>query len=656
MQINFEKMGRKIALLLILLLAVDSISRFAGTGKVYAETESRITVRAELSSGESIAGSGDTLLEAVGGFETARKITVLEICSGTMLAEDWQKLANFSILTEFLVGEAVRADSLIPGVEDWDSSYIPKTVTKVQIPEGVAQIGTGTFSRCSELREVTMPESMKQIGAGAFYACKNLTAFHMNENLETIDARAFDRCGRLSELTLPAGLKTIGNNAFISCSSLKTMTIPDSVTTLGSGVFDCCSSLKEVTLSDRLGTIPEYTFRSCSRFERLNIKISDTENVTPLSASEFSFQLCSESRVAAFYTVAGELLSGAALQRAAEAYLAVEDGDTGDSRWYGCEIEKTGAVETPTPTPTLTPTPTPTPTSEPTPTPPPAAPTEEPVPTVMPTITPTPVPSPETTPTLAPDPAPTAAATGGSDKDVSDIAEGLGVSGETAEKIQGVAKELEVSKDTILVTDKTITTKKNDKDIKGAYFARIQARVSQVTENNIKLTWNSIKGADGYRIYSNRCNTRKYIYEYKLSKTIKNKNTRSYIKRKCKKGTYYKFVVRAYKVIDGRKVTIAVSKTIHVVTNGGANGNPGSVRLNKTKKTLKTGKTFRLKAKEIRKDKKLRHHREIAFESSNPKVAAVSQKGSIRAKKKGKCTIYIYAQNGIYKKVKVKVT
>ena len=45
----------------------------------------------------------------------------------------------------------------------------------------------------------------------------------------------------------------------------------------------------------------------------------------------------------------------------------------------------------------------------------------------------------------------------------------------------------------------------------------------------------------------------------------------------------------------------------------------------------------------------------LSFESSNPKIAAVSSKGVIKAKKKGTCTIYIYAQNGICKKVTVKV-
>ncbi len=312
----------------------------------------------------------------------------------------------------------------------------------------------------------------------------------------------------------------------------------------------------------------------------------------------------------------------------------------------------------PQPTPTMEPTPTPVVT--PTPSAPPL-PTEPPVPTETPVPTEPPAPSvtPEAMPSLAPTPSPVAtpevSATPLPDKNISAITDGLGVSPDTAVKIQAAAKELDVPMDTILVTEQTIQSQKTDKDIKGAYFARIQARASQITENNIKLTWNRVKGADGYEVYGNRCNTKKWIYEYKRKNTIKNGAKKSYIDRKCKKGTYYKYMVRAYKMIDGKKVTIAASKTIHVITKGGKNGNARSVKLNKNKVTLKAGKTWRIKAKEIKESKPLRHHREVSFESSRPQTATVSKKGVIKAKKKGKCTIFAYAQSGVYRKVQVTV-
>ena len=311
----------------------------------------------------------------------------------------------------------------------------------------------------------------------------------------------------------------------------------------------------------------------------------------------------------------------------------------------------------PTPTPVPTPVPTqgsprPTEIPEPTGTPVPSAspsPTKTPVPSVTPGQKPSPSPAPSLTPAPQASPSPLP------EKDLSAIQDGLGVSPDTAVKIQAAAKELDVPMDTVLVTEQTIQSQKTDEDIKGAYFARIQARASQITEKNIKLSWNRVKGADGYEVYGNRCNTKKWIYEYKLKKNIKNGDKKSYIDRKCKKGTYFKYIVRAYKIIDGKKVTIAASKTIHVTTKGGKNGNAKSVKVNKNKITLKAGKTWRIKAKEIKESKPLRHHREVSYESSHPKALSVSKKGVIKAKKKGKYTVFAYAQSGVYRKVQIRV-
>ena len=320
---------------------------------------------------------------------------------------------------------------------------------------------------------------------------------------------------------------------------------------------------------------------------------------------------------------------------------------------------------TPVPTPTLEPTPTPIPTPIPTMGPPKSTetpePTGTPVPTAVPSpavspaasATPEPARSPEPAPSLAP--VPQASPSPLPEKDLSAIQGGLGVSPDTAVKIQAAAKELDVSLDTVLVTEQTIQSQKTDEDIKGAYFARLQARASQITEKNIKLTWNRVKGADGYEVYGNRCNTKKWIYEYKLKKNIKNGDKKSYIDRKCKKGTYFKYIVRAYKIIDGKKVTIAASKTIHVTTKGGKNGNAKSVKVNKNKVTLKAGKTWKIRAKEIKESKPLRHHREVSYESSRPKALPVSKKGVLKAEKKGKYAVFAYAQSGVYKKVLVTV-
>ena len=72
---------------------------------------------------------------------------------------------------------------------------------------------------------------------------------------------------------------------------------------------------------------------------------------------------------------------------------------------------------------------------------------------------------------------------------------------------------------------------------------------------------------------------------------------------------------------------------------------------------IKVGKKLKIKAKAVPSSKKLKakNHRKLAYESSNPTVATVSAKGKITAKKAGKCYVYVYAQNGVFKKIKVTV-
>jgi hypothetical protein len=48
-------------------------------------------------------------------------------------------------------------------------------------------------------------------------------------------------------------------------------------------------------------------------------------------------------------------------------------------------------------------------------------------------------------------------------------------------------------------------------------------------------------------------------------------------------------------------------------------------------------------------------HRRIAFESSCPRIAAVSSGGTITAKRKGTCYVYVCLQNGRYHRLKIVV-
>ena len=215
---------------------------------------------------------------------------------------------------------------------------------------------------------------------------------------------------------------------------------------------------------------------------------------------------------------------------------------------------------------------------------------------------------------------------------------------EQAQKEQAQAKTTAVEE-----THKTITSANTDKgDVAGSKFAALKVKAKEGNKS-VKLSWSRVNGADGYIIYSAPCGKKmERIKELTASK-------KTYTVRKLLKGRYYKYMVVAYKNIYGEKRVIATSVSVHVATKGGKYGNPTAVTYGKSKVSVKTGKTFTLKAGLKTKTKVKTHIAKFRYESADPSVATVNRKGVIKAKKKGTCTIYVYAQNGVYAKVTVKV-
>ncbi len=169
-------------------------------------------------------------------------------------------------------------------------------------------------------------------------------------------------------------------------------------------------------------------------------------------------------------------------------------------------------------------------------------------------------------------------------------------------------------------------------------------------DKKISLSWLKYKGAAGYEIYWSYCNGKK-VYK-KVTSTKKLKATHK--KLSYKKS--YKYFVIAYKMIGDKKVYIAKSPQIHVAMKKDKRTNAKKVTVKKSKVTLKPGKTSKIKASMTREDKKkklLQHAVKFRYYTDDYRVAKVDKKGKIKAVAPGKCNIYVIANNGVYKKVKV---
>ena len=114
-------------------------------------------------------------------------------------------------------------------------------------------------------------------------------------------------------------------------------------------------------------------------------------------------------------------------------------------------------------------------------------------------------------------------------------------------------------------------------------------------------------------------------------------------------------------MVNGKKEYISNGSTFHaVLPNNKTYTNAKNIKVNKKKYTLKKGKKARIRTVIVKQKKNLRllskgHGPTLTYTSSNSAVASVSKNGNLKAKKKGKCFIYVRALNGAYKKIKVTV-
>ena len=113
-------------------------------------------------------------------------------------------------------------------------------------------------------------------------------------------------------------------------------------------------------------------------------------------------------------------------------------------------------------------------------------------------------------------------------------------------------------------------------------------------------------------------------------------------------GCAYEFVE-----VDGK--VISTSKVAHVATAGGKVTNPKRVKA-QAQQVVGVGKVKKLGAKQVNpKTGTVKKHAKLRYESTNTKVAKVSKSGKVKGVAAGKCTVWVYAQNGAAKKITVTV-
>lgn len=170
----------------------------------------------------------------------------------------------------------------------------------------------------------------------------------------------------------------------------------------------------------------------------------------------------------------------------------------------------------------------------------------------------------------------------------------------------------------------------------------------------ITISWRSYENADGYDCYWSYCDGKRSYKKLATVKAAKDRVTN----RRLDNNRQYKYFVAAYKLIDGKKVYIAKSNTLHVALKDAKATNAKKVTVNQTNVRLKAGDTFVIRSRtrlENTNKKELLHAAAYRYYTSDQSVASVSKTGKIKALKSGTCVIYVVANNGVYGTIKVTV-
>ena len=137
-------------------------------------------------------------------------------------------------------------------------------LTNLKIPDSVKTIGEGEFYGCKNLENINIPNGVKKIDSFTFYLCESLTNITIPDSVTSIGSTSFSGCKNLANITIPNGVTSIEGFAFEGCTNLTNITIPDSVNSIGAGAFASCSSLKSVKVPEGVTVIDAYTFNGCA--------------------------------------------------------------------------------------------------------------------------------------------------------------------------------------------------------------------------------------------------------------------------------------------------------------------------------------------------------------------------------------------------------
>lgn len=183
--------------------------------------------------------------------------------------------------------------------------------------------------------------------------------------------------------------------------------------------------------------------------------------------------------------------------------------------------------------------------------------------------------------------------------------------------------------------------------------------------SKLKATWGAVDYADGYEIYGKKRGGGA-LGDADLILTVGSGAATSAVISQIAGGApvttnNYKFVIKAYRMVDGKKEYIATGLVVHVAGKNSAKyTNVAKLKADASGYTMAVGETRLISLTVTKKQtsKKLLPKKSIArrrYLTTNASVATVSSAGVVTAVGQGTCYVYIKAANGRQTKIKITV-
>ena len=191
-------------------------------------------------------------------------------------------------------------------------------------------------------------------------------------------------------------------------------------------------------------------------------------------------------------------------------------------------------------------------------------------------------------------------------------------------------------------------------EVQSAVPAPTGVKATKVNSVSLKVTWKKVAGASGYAVYKWDAKAKKY----KGVRTLTGVGKIAWTDGKLKSNLTYKYKVRAFKNVSGKKQYGAFSETVsaRAYTAKSRTVNVKSIQVDYVARYLGLNGVKKVTASVVVPKGKTALSKKLIWKSSNRSIVKVNQHGWIEAQgKPGKAKVVVRAHNGITKILSITV-